>query len=176
MLCAFLCSGVCAWKTSSLSVNKCQPYSACAQKCQGSIPVTDESKMTKSNRSCGRNSKARSSSPFMFSLCVYVCVCVCAKLLQSCLILCDSMDCSLPGSSVHGILQARILEWVTMPSSTGSFQPGDQTCVSYVSYIGRQVFYHLHHLESPYLEIWFLQTFLFLLPPLSTWLLWLYLL
>ena len=67
-------------------------------------------------------------------------MCTCAMLLQSCLTLCDSMDCSPPGSSVHGILQARILEWVTMPSSTGSSQPGDQTCVSYVSCIGRQVF------------------------------------
>ena len=40
-------------------------------------------------------------------------LCVNARLLQSCLTLCDSMDCSLPGSSVHGILQARILEWIT---------------------------------------------------------------
>ena len=40
--------------------------------------------------------------------------------LQSCLNLYDSMDCSSPGSSVRGILQARILEWVTMPSSRGS--------------------------------------------------------
>ena len=47
-------------------------------------------------------------------------LCACAKLLQSCLILCDPMDCSPPGSSVHGILQARILEWVAMPSSRGS--------------------------------------------------------
>ena len=39
---------------------------------------------------------------------------------QLCLTLCDPMDCSLPGSSVHGILQARILEWVAMPSSRGS--------------------------------------------------------
>jgi len=39
--------------------------------------------------------------------------CVLAKSLQSCLTLCDLMDCSLPGSSVLGILQARILEWVT---------------------------------------------------------------
>ena len=43
-----------------------------------------------------------------------------AKLLHSCLTLCYSMDCSLPGSSVHGILQAKILEWVAMPSSRGS--------------------------------------------------------
>ena len=42
---------------------------------------------------------------------------MCAKLLQLCLTLCDSMNCSsLPGSSVHGILQAKILEWVAMPS------------------------------------------------------------
>ena len=45
------------------------------------------------------------------------------KLLQLCLTLCDPMDCSLPGFSVHGILQARILEWVAFPSSRGSSQP-----------------------------------------------------
>ena len=39
---------------------------------------------------------------------------VCAKLLQLCLTLCDPMDCSLPVSSAHGILQARILEWVVL--------------------------------------------------------------
>ena len=44
----------------------------------------------------------------------------CAKLLQSCPTLCDPMDCSPPGSSVRGILQARILEWVAMPSSRKS--------------------------------------------------------
>ena len=43
-----------------------------------------------------------------------------AKSLQSCPTLCDPMDYSLPGSSVHGILQARILEWVAMSSSRGS--------------------------------------------------------
>ena len=43
-----------------------------------------------------------------------------AKSLQSYLTLCDTMDCSPPGSSVRGILQARILEWVAMPSSRGS--------------------------------------------------------
>ena len=40
-----------------------------------------------------------------------------------CLTLCDPVDCSLPGSSFHGILQARILEWVTISFSRGSFQP-----------------------------------------------------
>ena len=52
--------------------------------------------------------------------------CVCAKSLQSCSTVCSPMDCSLPGSSIHGILQARIPEWVAMPSSRGSSQPRDQ--------------------------------------------------
>ena len=43
-----------------------------------------------------------------------------AKSLQSCLTLCDPMDCTPPGASVYGILQARTLEWVAMPSSRGS--------------------------------------------------------
>ena len=44
---------------------------------------------------------------------------------QSCPTLCDLMDCSLPGSSVYGILQARIPQWVAMPFSRGSSQPRD---------------------------------------------------
>ena len=56
---------------------------------------------------------------------LHICaVCLVAKL---CLTLCDPMDCSPPGFSVHGILQERLLEWVTMPSSKGSSQPRDQT-------------------------------------------------
>ena len=47
-----------------------------------------------------------------------------ARLLDLCLTLCDSMDCSLPGSSVHGIFQARILEWVSMPSPGDLPNPG----------------------------------------------------
>ena len=54
------------------------------------------------------------------TVCVCVCVCVhvcaCVLVTQSCLILCNTMDCSPPGSSVHGILQARILEWLSFPS------------------------------------------------------------
>ena len=46
---------------------------------------------------------------------------------QSCPTLCDPMDCNRPGSSVHGILQARILEWVAISFSRGSSQPRDQT-------------------------------------------------
>ena len=51
------------------------------------------------------------------------CASICAQSLQLCLTLCDPMDCSPPGSSVHGILQARILEWVAMPSSGGFISP-----------------------------------------------------
>ena len=56
--------------------------------------------------------------------------CLHAKFLPSCLILCNSMDCILPGSSVHGILLARILECVAMPSSKGSSWTKDWTWVS----------------------------------------------
>ena len=52
---------------------------------------------------------------------------------QPCLTLCDPVDCSLPGSSVHGILQARILEWVAIPFSRGSFWPRDRTPVSCIA-------------------------------------------
>ena len=54
------------------------------------------------------------------------------KVTQSCLTLCDPMDCSLLGSSVHGILQARMLEWVAMPFSRESSQPRGWTLVSYI--------------------------------------------
>ena len=54
------------------------------------------------------------------NVCVRACVCVCVNSLQSYLTLCDPMHCSLPGSSAHGILQARIVEWVAVPSSRGS--------------------------------------------------------
>ena len=47
---------------------------------------------------------------------------------QSCPILCDPMDCSMPGSSVHGIFQARILEWVAISSSMGSSSPRCHDC------------------------------------------------
>ena len=72
-------------------------------------------------------------------------VCVCAKSLQS---LRPYGPYSPPSSSVHGILQARILEWLVMPSSRGSSQSRDQTCISYVSCTGRQALYHYCHLGS----------------------------
>ena len=63
--------------------------------------------------------------------------CMHAKSLSLCPTLCDPMDCSPPNFSVHGILQAGMLEWIAMPSSRGSSQSKDQTYVSYVSCIGR---------------------------------------
>ena len=56
-----------------------------------------------------------------------------SEVSQSCLTLCDSMDCSLTGSAVHGILEARILEWVAILFSRGSSQPRDQTQVSHLA-------------------------------------------
>ena len=69
-----------------------------------------------------------------------------AKQLRSCPAVCDPMDCSPPGSSVHGILQARILEWVAISFSWGSSRPRDQILASYIYCIGRRVLYHQCHL------------------------------
>ena len=69
-------------------------------------------------------------------------VCMYAKLLHLCLSLCDPMDCSPPGSSVQGSLQARILQWVAIPSSRGSSWPRDQAYISYDFCTGRRVLYH----------------------------------
>ena len=60
----------------------------------------------------------------------------------------DPTNCSPPGSSVLGILQARILEWIAISSFRKSFWPRDHICVSYISCIGGQVLYHQHHLGS----------------------------
>ena len=74
-----------------------------------------------------------------------VCVCVCAQL---CPTLCDPMDCSPSSSSVHGILQARIVEWVAMPSCRGSSRPRDQTHISCLSCLAGRLFLLLSHQES----------------------------
>ena len=60
------------------------------------------------------------------------------------------MDHSPSGSSVHGILQARILEWIAVSSSRGSSQPGGRTHISYISWIVSHVLYHQCHLGSPW--------------------------
>ena len=76
-------------------------------------------------------------------------VCLYAKSLQSCLSLCDPMDCSLPGSSVPGIHQAAILEWVAVPSSRGSSWPRDRTQVCKSPAAVGTFFNHWRHLGSP---------------------------
>ena len=73
---------------------------------------------------------------FMPPVCVCVCVCVCT---QPCPTLCDLLNCSLPGSSVHGISQVKILEGVAFSCSWGSSRPRNQTCVSC---IGRWILHH----------------------------------
>ena len=60
---------------------------------------------------------------------------------QSCLTLCNPMDCNPPVSSAHGIFQARILQWMAISSSKVSSQHRDQTCIICISCTGRQIFY-----------------------------------
>ena len=73
---------------------------------------------------------------------IYILLCL---VVQSCPTCCDPIDCSLPGSSIHGIPQARILEWFAMPSSRGSSKPRDQTQVSHTA---GGFFSHLSHQGS----------------------------
>ena len=65
-----------------------------------------------------------------------------SSVAQLCPTLCDPTDCSLPVSSVHGISQARMLEWVAISSSRGTSHPGIWTPVSCISCIGRWFLYH----------------------------------
>ena len=74
--------------------------------------------------------------------CVCVCVCVC---VHSCLTLCDPTDCTLSGSSVHGIFLAIILEWVTISPSKVSSWPRDRTSFSF---IGRKLAFQLSYLGN----------------------------
>ena len=83
--------------------------------------------------------------PQLLALCfshAQLLACMRAKSHQLYPTLCYLMDYSSPGSSVRGVLQARILEWVAIPFSRGSSRPRDWTCVSHVSCIGRWVLYH----------------------------------
>ena len=78
-------------------------------------------------------------------LCVYACGCMCVHagaVAQLYLTLCNPMDYGLPGSSVQGIFQARILECVPFSPSRGSSQPRDQTHISCSSCIDRRILYH----------------------------------
>ena len=67
---------------------------------------------------------------------------------QSCPTLCNPVYCSPPGSSVHGIFQARILEWAAISSSRGSSRPKDLNRISCVSCIGRRILYRCTTCET----------------------------
>ena len=86
-----------------------------------------------------------STVSFVWSIQGIICMCVCS-FAKSCLTLCDPMGCSPPGSSVHGISQARILEWVAISFSRGSSQSMNQT---HVSSIGRRILYQWATREAP---------------------------
>ena len=89
------------------------------------------------------------TSRLMLLLSMRVCILNCFSRVR----LCNPMNCSPPSSSVHGFLQARILEWVAMTSCRGSSPPRNRTCVSSIPCIGRWVLYHWCHLVSPLLSI-----------------------
>ena len=72
-------------------------------------------------------------------------LCYHARSLWSCSSLCDPLGCSPPGSSVHGVFQARILEWVAMPSSRGSSCPGDRTTLLTSPALAGGFFTTCHH-------------------------------
>ena len=72
-------------------------------------------------------------SNFLHDICLDYNIVKESEVTQSCPTLCDPMDCCLPGSSVHGIVQARILEWVAISFSKGSSQPRAQTWVSHIA-------------------------------------------
>ena len=88
---------------------------------------------------------------FCVCVCVSVCVCMHARsIAQSRLTLCDSMDYSPPGSSVHGILRARMLEWVAVSYSSGSSWPRDGTHVTYISLTLASGFFTTYLPGKPY--------------------------
>ena len=76
---------------------------------------------------------------------------MCVSVL-SCVQLCNPMDCSPPSSSVHGISQARILEWVAIPSSSGSFNPGIKAAFPVFPEL-QAILYHLSHQGKPFHQI-----------------------
>ena len=83
----------------------------------------------------------------LLNVCVCVCVCVSVCLCvwsvaHSCPALCDLTDCRPAGSSVHGISQARVLEWVATSSSRSSSRPRDQIDISRICHTGRRFLYH----------------------------------
>ena len=96
---------------------------------------------------------------YMLTVCVCMCVCVCVC-VRACVRACsvvsdfyDPMNCSPPGFSVHGITQARTLEWVAISYSKASSRPKDRTHVSCDSCIGSWILYHCATWEACLLRI-----------------------
>ena len=84
-----------------------------------------------------------------------------SEVIQLCLTLCNPMDCSLQGSSVHGIFEARVLEWVAISFSgdlsNSGIEPRSPAC--------RQILYHLSHQGSPNIWEWLIKTWKSLIIP-----------
>ena len=108
-------------------------------------------------------SKTKLSKIHTEQLCRVLC-----SVAQSCLALCDPMDYGPPSSSVHGIFQARTLEWVAISFSRGSSCPRDWTCIFWVSCIDREILYHCATWEAYIVLVNnFYTTVLFHLPAFS---------
>ena len=107
--------------------------------------------MKKITRGSSRNQIFWKNFRISWSRCTdFLTSCMCAKLFQLCPTLCDLVDWYLPGSSVHGILQASILKWVAISSSRGSSWPRDLNLPLFCL-ISWQALYHSCHLGSPLL-------------------------
>ena len=83
--------------------------------------------VTQTHWDCLQTTPQKAAEPPIQIICCYCLVTKCSPTL------CDPMDCSPPGPPVHGISQARILEWVAISFSRGSSQPRDQTCISFIA-------------------------------------------
>ena len=112
--------------------NTCKPMAV-------SFQCMTKSTTNKKKKKCNKKSTWKTFSDVAFrdkrdhtNKLISVCG-LCVLVAQSCPTLCDPTDCSPPGSSVHGIPQARILEQVAIPFSRGSSQPRDQTQVSSIA-------------------------------------------
>ena len=93
--------------------------------------------------------KTRKKHTHKATSCDLFVLCVCAKLLQSCPSLCDALDWSPQGSSVHGILQVRILEWLPCPSSGDFPHPGIKPVSLMSPALAGSSFTTKFHMESP---------------------------
>ena len=141
-----LASGLLGWLSSKESACQCRRCERVMGSILGSGRLPRGGKGNPLQYSCLKNSTNRgawwatvhgvsrvghdSATKQQLSQCLVFVLCLVAQL---CPTLCNPMDCSLPDTSVHEVLQARILEWVAMPSSRGSSQPRGRTQVSHIA-------------------------------------------